>query len=379
MPIIPLKPMMDYAKKAKIAHGAYNVNMIAQAEAVIEAHTILNSGVIIQGADLANAFMGGRADFMNGTLEDKKLGAKRIADAVHQLAKNTHIPIVLHLDHGRNYESCVAAIDAGYSSVMIDGSSLSFEENVALTKKVVDYAHPLGVSVEGELGVLAGVEDDVFSEQSTYTNPVKVCEFVKATGVDALAISYGTKHGASKGTNVKLRKEIVIASLENLHHEGLDVAIVSHGSSMVPQYLVDDINNLGGNIKGTGGVPVSELLQAIPCGVSKINVDTDIRLAVTRNLRRWLLDNPSLQQEKGLKEMWQIMTENPNYFDPRQYILPFMQQLIKGEEIDAPWSKEFIAQIKRGVMESTMTATMAFGSVGDADKINDLAKQYKEN
>lgn len=383
MALISLKPVMDYARENKIAHGAFNVNMPSHAKAVIEAHTIMDSAAVLQGAELANAFMGGRADFMNGTLEDKKIGAKRIADAVKEYAKETHIPVVLHLDHGRDFESCKAVIDAGYSSVMIDGSSKSFDENVELTREVVKYAHERGVSVEGELGVLAGVEDDVFSENSTYTNPMKVCEFVKKTKVDALAISYGTKHGAVKGKNVKLRSEIVVASVENLKHENLDCAIVSHGSSMVPKYIVDEINELGGNIAGTGGVPMSELQKVIPCGISKINIDTDLRLAITRNLRRMFLNNISLQNANRLGEVWKLMCEKPEAFDPRYYLVPIMDELVKGKRINEPWFDEFMKQSNRGVTEAVMTAITGFGAVGDAGKIkqvslDEMAEYYKK-
>ncbi|MEG2002172.1 MAG: class II fructose-bisphosphate aldolase [Clostridia bacterium] len=382
MPITSLKPIMDYAKKAKIAHGAFNVNLVTQAQAVIDAHTILNSAAVLQGADAANAFMGGNADFTKGTIDDKRIGSKRIADAVRKMANETHIPVVLHLDHGKNYESCKVAIDSGYSSVMIDGSSLPLKDNIEVTREVVKYAHERGVSVEGELGVLAGVEDDVFSENSTYTNPMTVVEFVKSTGADALAISYGTKHGAVKGDNVKLRSEIVIASMENLKHENLDACLVSHGSSLVPKYIVDEINALGGKINGSGGVPMSELQRVIPSGITKINMDTDIRLAVTRNLRRWLIANPKMQQEKGLKDVWELMTKSPEQFDPRFYLVPIMNPLIKGKKIDESWFDEFIKWVNYGVMEIVTSAISQFGAVGDASKIEfktleQLSEEYK--
>ncbi len=371
MSLIPLKPLLDYATQNGIAHGAFNVNMIPQAQAVVEIHEIFNSAAILQGADLANAFMGGRADFMNGTLEDKKLGAKRIADAVKELAQSTTIPIVLHLDHGKSFEAVKAAIDAGYTSVMIDGSSLAYEDNVELTREVVKYAHQRGVSVEGELGVLAGVEDDIFSESSTYTNPLMVCDFFKKTECDCLAISYGTKHGAVKGDNVRLRKEIAIAAMENMRHEGIQGALVSHGSSMVPQYLVQEINALGGNLKNAVGIPVKELLDVIPCGISKINIDTDIRLAVTRNVRRMFLQNPSLQ--KDLEEIWSLMEAQPEQFDPRYYLVPLMTPLISGGSYDNPAWEELVKNIKRGVMEAVGTAIVQFGSVGDAPKIPQMS------
>ena len=221
MPLIPLRPLMEATVKYGFAQGAFNVNAVAQAKAVIEVHEMFRSAAILQGADLANGFMGGCTDFTHATLEDKKGGAENIANAVKKYGANSEIPIVLHLDHGRDFDSCVAAIEGGYTSVMIDGSSLPYEENVELTREVVKYAHPRGVSVEGELGVLAGVEDHVFAANSTYTNPLTAIDFFKKTGVDALAISYGTMHGASKGKDVKLRKEIAIAIRECLNHEGI--------------------------------------------------------------------------------------------------------------------------------------------------------------
>ena len=259
MALIPLRPVLEATQKYGYAQGAFNVNAVAQAKAVIEVHEMFRSPAILQGADLANAFMGGRVDFANGTLEDKKKGARNIAEAVKKIAADSPIPVVLHLDHGKNFDSCVAAIEGGYTSVMIDGSSLPFEENVELTREVVKYAHARGVSVEGELGVLAGVEDHVFAANSTYTNPLSAIEFFKKTGVDALAISYGTMHGASKGKNVKLRREIPIAIKECMNHEGIQGVLVSHGSSTVPQYIVNEINALGGDIKNAYGISKEEL------------------------------------------------------------------------------------------------------------------------
>ena len=256
MPLIPLRPLLEATVKYGFGQGAFNVNAVAQAKAAIEVHEMFRSAAILQGADLANGFMGGRTDFMNATLEDKKIGARNIANAVKKYGADSEIPIVLHLDHGRDFDSCVAAIEGGYTSVMIDGSSLPFKENIELTREVVKYAHARGVSVEGELGVLAGVEDHVFSASSTYTNPLDAVEFFQKTGVDALAISYGTMHGASKGKDVKLRKEIAIAIRECMNHLGIFGALVSHGSSTVPKYIVDEINGLGGELTNTYGISI---------------------------------------------------------------------------------------------------------------------------
>lgn len=235
-----MRAILDAADHNDYAQGAFNVNAVCQAKAVINVHEMFRSPAILQGADLANGFMGGRVDFANATLEDKKVGAKNIAEAVKKYGVDSPIPIALHLDHGRNFESCVAAIEGGYTSVMIDGSSLPFEENIELTREVVKYAHERGITVEGELGVLAGVEDHVFASTSTYTNPMDAIEFFKKTGVDALAISYGTMHGANKGKDAVIRKEIAIAIKECLMHEGIQGYLVSHGSSTVPQYIVEE-------------------------------------------------------------------------------------------------------------------------------------------
>lgn len=321
MALVSLKPVLDAAVKYGYGQGAFNVNAVAQAKAVIEVHEMFRSPAILQGADLANGFMGGCTDFVNATLEDKKRGAKRIADAVKKYGENSTIPVVLHLDHGRDFDSCKAAIDGGYTSVMIDGSSLSFDENVELTREVVKYAHREGVSVEGELGVLAGVEDHVFSDNSTYTNPMKSIEFFKKTGVDALAISYGTMHGASKGKNVKLRRQIPIAIRECMNHEGIEGGLVSHGSSTVPDYIVEEINAMGGHLKNAYGISIVELKEAISCGINKINVDTDIRLAVTRNMKELFRDHEELRRSDSIGEIYHLLEANKDKFDPRVFLL----------------------------------------------------------
>lgn len=372
MGLIPLRPLLEASQKYGFAHGAFNVNAVAQAQAAIEVHEMFRSAAVLQGADLANAFMGGRADFMNGTVEDKRIGAKRIADVVRKYAATATIPIALHLDHGKDFESVKVAIDNGYTSVMIDGSHLSFEDNVELTREVVKYAHPRGVTVEGELGVLAGVEDNVFAEHSTYTNPMKVCTFFKQTKVDCLAISYGTKHGAVKGEDVKLRKEIAIAAMENLQHEGISGFLVSHGSSTVPQYIVEEINQYGGKLSNAHGIALEELKSVIPCGIRKINVDTDIRLAVTRNIREYFYRNPSKRKSFSIGNVWQILEEKPEQFDPRSYLPPVMDFLIQAQEITDPDLLDLIQCIKRGVKEVVGALIVEFGSVGYASKIKSV-------
>ena len=382
MPLVPLRPVLEAAEAHGYAQGAFNVNAVCQAKAVIEIHELLRAPAILQGADLANAFMGGRADFQNGTLEDKKKGAKNIAAAVKKYGEQSPIPVVLHLDHGRDFDSCVAAIEGGYTSVMIDGSSLPYEENVELTREVVKYAHPRGVSVEGELGVLAGVEDHVFAANSTYTNPLTAVDFLKKTGADALAISYGTMHGASKGKDVKLRREIPTAIRECLNHEGISAFLVSHGSSTVPQYIVDEINALGGDIQNAYGISKDELKAAIPCGIRKINVDTDIRLAVTRNLRELFRDFPQLKNDPVVGPVWKLLDEKRAAFDPRAFLPPIMDTVMYGTG-EGPALAAVTGAIEKGVKEAVGTLIVEFGSVGryplvKLDTLEDMILRYKE-
>jgi len=381
MPVIPLRPLLEATEKYQFAQGAFNVNAVAQVTAAIEVHEMFRSAAILQGADLANGFMGGRTDFFNSTLEDKKAGAKNIADAVRKYGENSPVPIVLHLDHGKDFDSVKAAIDGGYTSVMIDGSALSYDENVELTREVVKYAHARGVSVEGELGVLAGVEDHVFSDASTYTNPLSAVDFFKKTQADCLAISYGTMHGAVKGKDVKLRKEIVIAIKECMKHERVFGALVSHGSSTVPKYIVDEINALGGDIQNTGGIAVSELKKAIDCGIGKINVDTDLRMAVTRNLREFFKYNPSKRDSASIGAVYQILEEKKNQFDPRVFITPIMDTVMYGNIPDDDVAA-VVQCMEKGVKEVLGTLIVEFGSVGKAPLVEcatleDMIEKYK--
>lgn len=382
MPLIPLRPLLEATVKYGFGQGAFNVNAVAQAKAAIEVHEMFRSAAILQGADLANGFMGGRTDFMNATLEDKKIGARNIANAVKKYGADSEIPIVLHLDHGRDFDSCVAAIEGGYTSVMIDGSSLPFKENIELTREVVKYAHARGVSVEGELGVLAGVEDHVFSASSTYTNPLDAVEFFQKTGVDALAISYGTMHGASKGKDVKLRKEIVIAIRECMNHLGIFGALVSHGSSTVPKYIVDEINGLGGELTNTYGISIEELKSAIPCGISKINVDTDIRLAVTRNMKELFAKYPEKRSSSSIGAIYELLESKKNQFDPRVFLPPIMDTVMYGNIPDDDVAA-IVDCVERGVREVVGTLIVQFGSFGKAPlveqvSLDEMAERYKK-
>ena len=382
MPLVPLRPLMEAAEAHSYAQGAFNVNAVAQAKAVIEMHETFRSPAILQGADLANAFMGGRVDFANGTLEDKKKGARNIANAVKKYGENSPIPVVLHLDHGKDFDSCVAAIEGGYTSVMIDGSSLPLEQNIELTREVVKYAHARGVSVEGEPGVLGGQEDHVFAATSTYTNPLDAVKFIQQTGVDALAISYGTQHGANKGKDAKLRREIPIAIKECINRLGIFCALVSHGSSTVPQYIVKEINDLGGDIQNAYGINVDELIAAIPCGIRKINVDTDIRLAVTRNMKELFAQQPALQNSSSIGGVYALLEEKKSAFDPRVFFPPIMDTVLTGNVPDDDVAL-LMSRVEAGVKEAVGSLIVNFGSYGKAPlveqkSLEDMIAFYKK-
>ena len=380
--LVPMRVILEAADRNDFAQGAFNVNAVCQAKAVIKVHEMFRSPAILQGADLANGFMGGRTDFMNADLEDKKRGAKNIAEAVKKYGMDSPIPVALHLDHGKNLDSCKAAVEGGYTSVMIDGSSLPFEENVELTREVVKYAHERGVSVEGELGVLAGVEDHVFSADSTYTNPLSAIEFFRKTGVDALAISYGTMHGANKGKGAVIRKEIAIAIKECMRHEGIEGYLVSHGSSTVPQYIVDEINGLGGELTNTYGIDVNQLIEASHCGINKINVDTDIRLAVTRNMKELFDKEKTLRNSASIGAVSELLEKNKSAFDPRVFITPIMDTVMYGNVPDEDVAR-ICKCIEDGVKEVVGTLIVKFGSYGKGPEVElvtleQMADRYKK-
>ena len=380
--LVPMRAILEAADKGVYAQGAFNVNAVCQAKAVIDIHSTFRSPAIIQGADLANGFMGGRKDFLNASLEDKKTGAVNIANAVKKYGEEADIPIALHLDHGRDLDSCKAAIEGGYTSVMIDGSSLPFKENMELTREVVKFAHERGVSVEGELGVLAGVEDHVFAANSTYTNPLDAIEFFRKTGVDALAISYGTMHGANKGENAVIRKEIAIAIKECMRHNGIEGFLVSHGSSTVPKYIVDEINALGGEIKNAHGISIDRLIEVSKFGINKINVDTDIRLAVTRNLKELFLKNKALQNSASVGAVYELLEKNKSVFDPRAFITPIMDTVMYGNVNDEDTFR-ICECIEAGVKEVVGTLIVKFESFGKKNMVEritleEMAERYRK-
>ena len=285
--------MFKKAVKGGYAIPAYNFNNMEQIQAIVMACTETQSPVILQVSS-------GARKYANQTL--LRYMAQGAVEYAKELGKGKNVPITLHLDHGDSYELCVDCIESGFSSVMIDGSHHDYETNVALTKKVVEYAHKYGVTVEGELGVLAGVEDDVSAEHHTYTEPDQVEDFVKKTGCDSLAISIGTSHGAFKfkpGQNPKIRLDI----LQEIERRIPGFPIVLHGSSSVPQDLVAKINKFGGKLKDAIGIGEDQLREAAKSAVCKINIDSDGRLAMTAAVR-------------------EVFATKPEEFDPRKYLGP---------------------------------------------------------
>ncbi|MBR3848053.1 MAG: class II fructose-1,6-bisphosphate aldolase [Oscillospiraceae bacterium] len=309
MPLVTSTDMFKKAYEGGYAIGAFNVNNMEIVQGITEAAKEVNSPLILQVSAGARKYA-------------KHVYLMKLIEAA---IEDTDLPICVHLDHGDSFDICKSCIDGGFTSVMIDGSKYSFEENIELTKKVVEYAHARGVVVEGELGKLAGIEDDVnvSDEDAQFTNPAEVEEFVTRTGVDSLAIAIGTSHGAFKfkGTP-RLRFDI----LEEVSKRLPNFPIVLHGaSSVIPQY-VEMINANGGNMPGAQGVPEEMLRQAASMAVCKINIDSDLRLAMTGTIR-------------------QYFAEHPEHFDPRQYLSPAranIKELVKHKIVNVLGSNDKI-------------------------------------
>lgn len=293
MPLVPMRQILDEAKKKGYGVGAYNVNNMEQIQAIMRAARETQSPVILQAS--------------KGALEyTSMVYIKHLMLAA--MEENPDIPLAMHLDHGPNFETCKAAIELGFTSVMIDGSidydvsdasgkhpPRSFEDNIRLTKEVVDFAHKYGVSVEGELGTLGGIEDDTQASSVQLTDPDQVQEFVKQTNCDALAIAIGTSHGAYKFKTVPT---LAMDLIDEVSSRVSETALVMHGSSSVPADLVETINKYGGQLDKTMGVPVPSIQEAIKRGMTKINVDTDGRLACTGSIRKYLAENPTVFDQR---------------------------------------------------------------------------------
>ena len=303
------REMFKKAIEGGYAIPAFNFNNMEQMQAIISACVECSSPVILQVSS-------GARNYANQTL--LRYMAQGAVEFAKEMGKN--IPIVLHLDHGNSFELCKSCIDMGFSSVMIDGSHLPYEENVALTKKVVEYAHQFDVTVEGELGVLAGVEDEVSAAESHYTKPEEVVDFVTKTGCDSLAISIGTSHGAFKFTPEQCTLDpqtgrlvpppLAFDVLAAIEEQLPGFPIVLHGSSSVPQDEVDTINKFGGALKAAVGIPEEQLRKAAKSAVCKINIDSDSRLAMTAAVR-------------------EVFANKPAEFDPRKYLGPARDNMKK--------------------------------------------------
>ena len=315
--LVNTRDMFAKAIKGGYAIPAFNFNNMEQMQAIIQAAVETKSPVILQVSS-------GARKYANQTL------LRYMAQGAVEYAKElgcAHPQIVLHLDHGDSFELCKSCIDMGFSSVMIDGSHFPYEENIALTKKVVDYAHQFDVTVEGELGVLAGIEDDVKAEHHTYTQPEEVIDFVSRTGVDSLAISIGTSHGANKFTPEQCTRDangvlvpppLRFDILKEIEKKIPGFPIVLHGSSSVPQDLVAIINKYGGALKDAIGIPEDQLREAAKSAVCKINIDSDGRLAMTAAVR-------------------EVLATKPAEFDPRKYLGPardWLRELYKKKLIN---------------------------------------------
>ncbi len=306
------REMFKKARAGKYAVPAYNFNNMEQIQAIIIACVETQSPVILQVSS-------GARKYANQTLlRYMGQGAVEMMKDLAKEKKLKEIPIALNLDHGDTFELCKSCVESGFSSVMIDGSHHSFAKNIELTKQVVDFAHQHDVSVEGELGVLAGIEDDVTAEKSTYTHPEEVIEFVKKTGVDSLAISIGTSHGAYKfkpeqctknAEGIYVPPELRFDILEEIEKKIPEFTIVLHGSSSVPIEAVRTINANGGDIKDSVGIPEEQLKKATQSAVCKVNIDSDGRLWMTAAIRKHL-------------------REKPGDFDPRKYLGPAREALI---------------------------------------------------
>ena len=326
--LVNTRDMFARAINGGYAVPAFNFNNLEQLQAIIKASSELRSPVILQVSK-------GARNYANQTL------LRYMAEGAVAYAKELgceHPEIVLHLDHGDSFELCKSCVDMGFSSVMIDGSSLPYDENVALTKKVVDYAHQYDVTVEGELGVLAGVEDEVVAEESHYTKPEEVIDFTSKTGVDSLAISIGTSHGAYKFKPEQCTRDpktgrlvpppLAFDVLDEIMQKLPGFPLVLHGSSSVPQEYVDMINQDGGKLPDAVGIPEEQLRKAAKSAVCKINIDSDSRLAFTAAVRK-------------------VLAEKPAEFDPRKYCGPardLMEEMYKHKIIDVLGSDNKLAQ-----------------------------------
>ncbi len=354
----PIVPMLRAAESSSLAGrpaavGAFNVNFYSQAEGVLEGLRRADSPGILQASRGANKFQG---------------GPDKIAQMVVGAVKNTghSLPVCLHLDHG-DEPAARECLETGFGSVMLDVSKLDYDANIAATRAIVLLAHPKGISVEAELGKLAGVEEDVRAATTTYADPFLVPNFFAKSGADSLAIAYGTSHGPNKGAGLEnLAVHIVDQSYRGMTAYGQNLShfLVSHGSSTVPPEFVKEVNSFGGQIRDARGIPMDRLQAAIRAGIRKINIDTDLRLGITATFRRYFAEHPGIEKRSAnLAAIRKAMDANPAAFDPRDYLGAIDRALLrdspKGTDLE-----EVMGLVKERVAVHVESLCRAFGSAG---------------
>jgi fructose-bisphosphate aldolase class II len=359
----PIVPMLRAAEVRSLsgrpaAVGAFNVNFYGQAEGILEGLRRADAPGILQASRGANKFQG---------------GPDRIAQMVENAVRNTGhpLPVCLHLDHGDEH-AARECLGTGFGSVMLDVSKLDYESNIAATRAIVRLAHPRGISVEAELGKLAGVEEDVKAAATTYADPYLVPNFFDKSGCDSLAIAYGTSHGPNKGAGLEnLAVHIVDACYRGMtaYGQNRDHFLVSHGSSTVPPEFVKEVNSFGGLISDARGIPMDRLQAAIKAGIRKINIDTDLRLGITATFRRYFVERPGVEKRSpNLSAIKTALDANPAAFDPRDYLGAIDRALLrdspKGTDLE-----EVMGLVKERVAAHVEMLCRAFGSAGLAGEV----------
>ena len=363
-PLVSMTPILKAAEQASLsgkptAVGAFNVNFYTQALGILDGLRKADAPGIIQASKGANKFQGGSDKILTMVLQ-------AMADSKHSL------PVALHLDHG-DAENARVCVDNGFTSVMIDASKEDLKGNIATTRAIVDFAHPKGASVEGEYGKLEGVEEDVVHATTTYADPFLVPYFFNETGVDALAVAYGTSHGPNKGKGTdKLAVHIVKHSYQGMKAYGQNENhfLVSHGSSTVPKELVAEINRYGGGLRETAGIPMAKIQEAVAAGIRKINIDTDLRLGITATFRKYFTDHPGVEEKSPsiLRPIKAYLDEHPEAIDPRDYLktidIALLRRDPKGTDLEA-----VMALIRVRIANHVEQLVHDFGCAGLSGKV----------
>jgi fructose-bisphosphate aldolase class II len=375
--LLSMVPLLRAAEVSSLdgkaaAIGAFNVNFYTQAEGILEGLKRADGPGIIQASRGANKFQGGPDQIFSMVI-----AAMRNSNHV--------LPVALHLDHG-DEEKAHECVDNGYSSVMIDASKFEIQENISVTRSIVEYGHPKGVSVEGEFGKLEGVEEDVIHETTTYADPYLVPYFFNETGADALAVAYGTAHGPNKGKGLEnLAIYIVESSYKGLTAYGQNENhfLVGHGSSTVPQELVAEINQYGGGLENASGIPMNKIREAISVGIRKVNIDTDLRLGITATFRKYFNDNPGVEagSPEILKPIKEHLDSHPGAIDPRDYLKTIDIELLRDDPAGTDL-EEVMILVKERIAQHVEMLVRTFGSAGLAGKVEritleDMVKKYQ--